>query len=206
MKCIIAMGIERPLLCIAMLGLSLTVARSIYAGGTVTDCSETSLDAALSGGGTVTFACDGTITITTTKSISAATILDASGHYVTISGNNSVRLFNVNLAVNFSVYNLTLANGKSTNGGAIYNSGTLVISNSVFSGNSVSNSTSGLGGAIYNNRGTVTVISSSFSNNSCRGGDGANGAGPAPVGNGQAGSAGAGGGIYNNAGSVNVTN
>src|SRR5438094_2739964 len=117
MKCIIAMGIERPLLCIAMLGLSLTVARSIYAGGTVTDCNEASLDAALSGGGTVTFACDGTITITTTKTVSLETILDASGHSVTISGNNAVRLFIVNPAVNFSVYNLTLANGRGTNGG-----------------------------------------------------------------------------------------
>src|SRR3989449_10495704 len=126
MKCIIAMGIDRPLLCIAMLGLSLTVARSIYAGGTVTDCNETSLDAALSGGGTVTFACDGTITITTTKGISADTILDATGHTVSISGNNLVRLFTVNPVVNFSVYNLTLANGRSTNGGAIYNSGTFV--------------------------------------------------------------------------------
>ena len=204
MKCIIAMGIERPLLCIAMLGLSLTVARSIYAGGTVTDCNETSLDAALSGGGTVTFACDGTITITSTKTISADTILDASGHTVTISGNNLVRLFTVNPVVSFSVYSLTLSNGRGTNGGAIYNSGTLVVSNSVFSGNSVSNSASGLGGAIYNNLGTVSVINSSFSNNNCRGGDGTNN--PAPMGDGFQASAGAGGGIYGNAGNVNVTN
>ena len=198
--------IKRPFLHVVILSLALMADGRIHAGGTVTDCSETNLDAALSGGGTVTFACDGTITITTTKSISADTILDATGHLVSINGNSIVRLFTVNPAVNFSVYNLTLANGGSTNGGAIYNSGTLVVSNSMFSGNSVSNSTSGSGGAIYNNRGTVTVINSSFSNNSCRGGDGANGAGPAPVGNGQAGSAGAGGGIYNNAGSVNVTN
>ena len=198
--------IERPLLHVVILGLALMADGRIHASGTVTDCNETSLDAALSGGGTVTFACDGTITITTTKSISVDTILDATGHTVSISGNNIVRLFTVNAAVNFSVYNLTLANGSSTNGGAIYNRGTLVVSNSMFSGNSVSNSASGLGGAVYNNLGTVTVINSSFSNNSCRGGDGANGTGPAPVGNGQSGNAAAGGGIFNNAGSVNLTN
>jgi len=90
-----------------------------------------------------------------------------------------------------------MANGRSTIGGAIFNSGTLVISNSLFYGNSVSNSANGLGGAVYNNLGSVTVINSSFSNNNCRGGDGANGTGPAPVGNGQSGNAGAGGGIYN---------
>src|SRR5690242_19523427 len=96
--------IGRSLLHLVILVLGLTVVRNIYAGGTVSDCSETSLDTALSGGGTVTFACDGTISITTTKNISATTILDASGHSVTISGNNSVRLFNVNQLVNFSLY------------------------------------------------------------------------------------------------------
>ena len=198
--------IKRPALYFAILGMTLMLAWDDHAGGTVTSCTESSLDAALNGGGLVNFACDGIITITTTKNISADTILDATGHTVTISANNASRLFYVSAAVNFLVYNLSLANGTSTNGGAIYNSGTLVISNSVFSGNSVSNSANGLGGAVYNNLGTVTAINSSFANNSCRGGDGANGTGPAPVGNGQSGNAGAGGGIYNNGGNVNVTN
>jgi len=198
--------IKRPVCYLTILGLTLMAVWKNHAAGTVTNCTESNLDAALSGGGLVNFACDGIITITTTKSISADTTLDATGHTVTISGNNAVRLFTVNAAVNFSVYNLTLANGTSTNGGAIYNSGTLVVSNSVFSGNSASNSANGLGGAVYNNVGSLTLLNSSFSNNSCRGGDGANGTAPAPVGNGQSGNAGAGGGIYNNAGSVNVTN
>ncbi len=195
---------KRSLLYVVILGLTLMVDGRIHAAGTVTVCNEANLDAALSGGGTVTFACDGTITITTTKSISANTILDAAGRTVSISGNNTVRLFTVNPAVNFSVHNLTLANGRSTNGGAIYNSGTLVVSNCIFSGNSVSNSASGLGGAIYNNMGTVSVINSSFFNNSCRGGDGANNT--AINGTGFPGQTGAGGGIYSSAGNVNVTN
>ena len=63
-----------------------------FAGGVVSNCTEADLRTALAGGGTVTFACDGTITITTPKSISADTTLDATGHTVTISGNNAVRL------------------------------------------------------------------------------------------------------------------
>ena len=196
--------IERPVLYFTILGLTLLAVWSVHASGTVTNCTESNLDAALLGGGLVNFACDGIITITTTKSISADTTLDATGHTITISADNAVRLFTVNAAVNFSVYNLTMANGTSTNGGAIYNSGTLVVSNSMFSGNSVSNSANGLGGAVYNNLGTVSVINSSFSNNSSRGGDGTNN--PAPMGDGFQGSAGAGGGIYGNAGNVNVTN
>src|SRR6266436_4682944 len=200
--------IKRLVFYFTILGLTLTAVWKNHAAGTVTNCTESNLDAALSGGGLVNFACDGIITITTTKTISAETTLDATGHTITISANNAVRLFTVNAAVNFSVYNLTMANGASTNGGAIYNnSGTLVVSNSTFSGNAVSNSSSALGGAVYNNNlGTLTAINSSFSNNSCRGGDGANGTGPAPVGNGQSGNAGAGGGIFNNAGTVSVTN
>src|SRR6266704_5610170 len=166
--------IKRPVFYFIILGLTVTAVWKTHATGTVTNCTESNLDAALSGGGLVNFACDGIITTTTTKSISADTTLDAAGHTVTISANNAVRLFTVNAAVNFSVYNLTLANGTSTNGGAIYNSGTLVVSNSMFSGNSASNSANAFGGAVYNNLGTVTAINSSFSNNTCRGGDGVN--------------------------------
>src|SRR6266850_2143876 len=66
-----------------------------HAGGTVANCTEADLDAALAGGGTVTFACDGTITVTGPKTISADTILDGAGHILTISGGNSVQLFRV---------------------------------------------------------------------------------------------------------------
>src|SRR5262249_26890837 len=143
--------IKRQISYLVVLGLVLTADGILYGGGTVTGCNEASLDAALVGGGTGTFTCDGTIIITTTKNIARDTILDGAGHTVTISGNSAVRLFSVNAAVNFSVYNLTLANGKATNGGAMYSSGTLVASNCIFSGNSVNNSASGSGGAIYNN-------------------------------------------------------
>ena len=54
---------------------------------------------ALSGGGTVTFSCSGTITLTAEITIAADTILDGSGQAVTISGNHAVRVFAVNEGV-----------------------------------------------------------------------------------------------------------
>jgi pectate lyase len=42
----------------------------------------------LSGGGTVTFSCSGTITLTSTITIASDTTIDGSGQAVTISGDN----------------------------------------------------------------------------------------------------------------------
>lgn len=63
------------------------------AGGTVTDCSKYgpdpgTLQAALVGGGTVTFACSGTI-IVPQIDLQADTIIDATGQSITLSGNNT---------------------------------------------------------------------------------------------------------------------
>ena len=67
-----------------------------HAGGIVSVCDEAHLLAALAGGGTVTFSCSGTITLTSTITISANTTIDGSGQTVTVSGNNTVRVFTVN--------------------------------------------------------------------------------------------------------------
>ena len=76
-----------------------------HADAVVTEPTEAALDAALAQvakGGTITFACDGTIPITTTKTIAvtdpsvATTItLDASGHNITLDGGGRTRLFTV---------------------------------------------------------------------------------------------------------------
>ena len=73
----------------------------MYGGGTVSNCTETALNSALSGGGTVTFACNGTISLSGTIEISDDTVVDGTGHNVTISGANNVRLFIVPLSLNF---------------------------------------------------------------------------------------------------------
>lgn len=121
--------------------------------GTGAGCTEAALDACLPGGasfdGTVTFDCGGaaTITVTRTKTISADTTIDG-GNLITISGGNSVGVFSMNTGVNFTVQNLTIANGNSGDGGGISNgqngsggienSGTLTVTNTI-----VANSTSG---------------------------------------------------------------
>ena len=174
-----------------LLAVAFALAPLARAGGVVGTCDESHLNTALSGGGSVTFSCSGTITLTSTITISANTSIDGTGQTVTISGNNAVRVFVVNSGITFSLNNLTIANGNSTiygGGGGIYNNGgTVTVTNSIFSGNSAS---AYEGGGIYNNAGTVTVTNSTFSNNSVPNG----------------GSSSGGGGIYNTGGTVTVTN
>jgi hypothetical protein len=176
----------------------------LYPTVTVTNCSDASLRAEMAGGGTVTFACDGTIILTNTITISGNTILDGTGHQITISGGNAVRVFYVNSNVNLTISNLTIADGLNADGygGGIYNAGNLTAMNCVFanntaigpagaynSGGSGSNS---LGGAIYN-IGFLNAIRCTFQSNSTVGGDGVTSSG----GSGGAGGDGYGGAIEN---------
>jgi hypothetical protein len=143
-----------------------------HAGGVVTVCDEAHLLAALAGGGTVTFACGGTITLTAEIVIVADTTIDGSGQSVTISGNHAVRVFKVNVGITLNLSHLTVVNGYSNNssGGGIYNGGTLNVWNSTFSGNTVTFSP---GGAIYNSQaGALNVRNSEFLDNNASGGGG----------------------------------
>src|SRR5437773_9863519 len=159
------------LLVFAVFGTTSSAFACVVGTGTSASCTEAALNACLPGGGsfdgTVTFACGGaaTITVTTTKTISANTTIDG-GSLITISGGGTVGVFSVNSGVTFTVQNLTIADGRR----AISNEeGTLTVSNSTFSGNSGG----GFGaGAILNNGGTATVTNSTFSGNSARGGGG----------------------------------
>ena len=78
-----------------------------------------------------------------------------------IDGNNLGGIFNVNSGYTLTLIGVTLINGNATNGGAIYNNGTLTIVNSYFLNNTATNS----GGAIYNNGGSITVSGSTFDGN-----------------------------------------
>lgn len=181
-------------------GLISLLPQAVHGEGTVYSASEAELDAALAGGGLVTLAFDGTITITNTKVVTANTILDATGQDVTISGGNTVTMFAVNAGVSLTLSNLTLADGlTSSNGGAIYNRGNLTAFSCVFTDNQVvgTNGTAGAdgkdhditngddghsgtagasvsGGAIYNS-GQLALTACSFLNNSAYGGAGGDG-------------------------------
>jgi len=115
-----------------------------HAAGIITNCTSADLSAALIGGGLVTFGCDGTIYLTNTITITNDTTFDASGRTnVIISGliggitpGAAVRVLNISTGVNFTLVNLTIANGSSTSGGAIFNNGGRVsATNCIFSGN-----------------------------------------------------------------------
>ena len=72
------------------------------------------------------FATDGTIWLTNTLNLLADTVLDASGHNVTISGSNAVEIFAVPASVTLVLSNLVLAQGLAAGaGGAISNAGTV---------------------------------------------------------------------------------
>jgi hypothetical protein len=143
--------------------LALTLPTSpAHAAGVVSVCDEAHLKTALTGGGTVTFICSGTITLTSTITISKNTTIDGSGQSVTISGNNAVGVFKVNAGMSLSLNRLTILNGvaSSDNGGAVHNYGTLNIHNSAFYLNRSNNR----GGAIHNEAGATLVVGQSTFN------------------------------------------
>ena len=156
-------------------------------------------------GDTITFAADYTITLGSQLDISKNLTIDGGAHHITISGNNAVRVFNVNAGITFNLSNLTVANGNvsNQNGGGISNSGTLNVTNSTFAGNSA-----GSGGGIYN-VGTLNVTNSTFSANSASyygGGIGSYGTVTVINSTFSGGSASWGGGGLYNGGTLNVTN
>lgn len=158
-----------------LLALALFAPVCTLSAGTVSSCDEASLRAAMSGGGVVTFACSGTITLSSTLVIATHTVLDASAHSITISGNGNVRVFYVNPGVSLVLSNLTIAGGRAPGtdsfdpryGPGLFNDGgNVVIAGCTFSGNkALSVSWHGSGGAIYNASGTLNVSSSTFVGN-----------------------------------------
>jgi hypothetical protein len=217
----------------------------------VTECTEAALRAAMSSGGHVTFACDGTIPLASTIVVITNTFLDATGHHITVQGIGT-NLFLVNPGVTFSLANLALTGGSAvegagidntggfvnvtscvfsgniaTRGGAICNSGTLVVDLCVFNANSAVGA-GGLSGNSYGapggsgddapggaicNFGTVTISRSTFNNNLVAAGAGAGGymgyhgdpgMSGGGGGNGGAGGNGKGGALYN-AGTARVS-
>jgi len=149
-----------------------------WAGGVVTNCTEAALRAAMAGGGVVTFACDGTVVLANTISnVISGTTLDGSGHQVTITGNQAVRVFYVDTNITFTVVNLTIANGFSRGGSAILNlGGTLSLTGVTLCSNAATIVYGILdypipqasGGAIYNRGGTVSATNCSFATNTAQ--------------------------------------
>lgn len=144
----------------------------VVGSGTPASCTEAALNTALSGGGSVSFNCGGshTITLTSQKTISSNTIIDGGGQ-ITLGGGDATRLFSLQNGASLTLQAITLRDGYSSgDGGAIYveRLSTLTLSNSA-----INSSTAANGGAIALNGwgssdagGTLIVSNSSFSGNS----------------------------------------
>ncbi len=168
-----------------LFGLAFTSTASLsIAGGVVSDLDDVSLRTALAGGGTVTFSSSGTVVLTNTMVIATDTVVDGAGQTVAISGNNAFRVFEVSPGVNFTLLNISVIQGRTNEGAAVFNDGgNVVASNCVFAGNMAigapgtnginvaSSGMPGSGGAIYS-AGSLIVIDSAFSTNRAIGGDG----------------------------------
>ncbi len=141
----------------------------VVGDGTPASCTDAAFNAALSGGGAVTFNCGPnphTIVLSNAKTISADTQVDG-GSSVTLSAHGS-RHFVVQAGATLALHNLVVRDGFANgDGGSIFNSGAVLISNTLMSNNKTSVSFSG--GAIIN-YGTLTITGSTFDGNEGGGG------------------------------------
>lgn len=160
---------------LALLVSSSALAAGVVGTGSVDSCTESALNAALAGGGTVTFNCGGQVTIPigTTKVLTSDTTIDGGGK-TTLSGGDKTRVLRIEgFGVDVTLENLAIVNGRAQGtespdflGGAIYNaSAALTISNCRFTGNTADSTGGGAGGAIYNLFGTLDISGSTFSDN-----------------------------------------
>src|SRR5687767_4547605 len=116
-------------------GFSFLLAFPLYSA-VVTTCDDISLRTAVAGGGLVTMACDGVISLTNTITATAPTTIDANGRQITITGGGSHQIFRVPAGVRLELRNLTIADGRGTKGGAILSAGVLVANDCTFRSNS----------------------------------------------------------------------
>lgn len=153
--------------------------------GSGSGCTEGELDAALAGGGIVTFNCGtgATIAVTSPKVITQDTVIDGGGE-VTLSGGGTTRIFLVETDADLTLQNMTLADarvsgprgdgpGPENSGAAVFrhSSSALHVWSVVFSNNHATNAGADIGGgAIYSYGGDTIIVGSTFDGNTASGG------------------------------------
>jgi hypothetical protein len=149
---------------------------------TVTDFSDgggantlRSLIGSAAAGDLIQFASAGTVTLTMGQINWTTNNLTLDGNGGTVSGNNASRVFNIT-APNATINNLTIRDAQVTgNGGGIYHTGTgtLAITNSTITGNTITGSANFGGGAGLRTRGSLLMNNSTAVGNSSNGDGGA---------------------------------
>ena len=114
-----------PLVLCGALGAARAEAAGVVGTGTPASCTQAAFNAALAGGGTVTFNCGAgaVIPITSTKTLTTTTTIDGTGQNITLDGGGTTRLFNTTYqfaSFTLTFRGLTLSNGFAPDfGGAI---------------------------------------------------------------------------------------
>ena len=155
----------------------------------VTNCTQAGIQAALNGGGHITFSCGAnpvTIPISSQLNLKTdgVTVIDGGG-LVTLDGQNSTRILNKEWSANpanITIQNMRFINAKAPSGagsgGAIrvgYSGTKLHIINSTFENNNTTdmNTPDNKGGAIFVHNSAETIISGSVFENNAAGNGGA---------------------------------
>ena len=160
----------------------------------VTNCTQAGIQAALNGGGHITFSCGGgpvTIPLSSVLELEPTedTMIDGGG-LITLNGQNTTRIlskqwhdYNQHGPVNITIQNMRFINGRAPggsdhSGGAIrvgYSATSLHVINSTFENNNTTsmNTPDNKGGAIFVHNSAETVISGSVFDNNAAGNGGA---------------------------------
>jgi predicted outer membrane repeat protein len=158
-------------LIVVMIGLMVVAkfevafAAGVVGDGTPGSCTEAALNAALVGGGDVSFNCGGpkAILITTAKTIALDTTISG-GDEIILTGGLATRLFTITTGATLVLQDIVLdsAFSNGADGGAIANDGTLYLTNSTiqFSQTDINHS----GGAIFTS-GPVFITNSTLREN-----------------------------------------
>lgn len=167
-------------LCVVILLASQAASAATYTVTNTLDSGAGSLRDALasvntgSGGDTVVFSgVTGTITLSSMLTLSkSVTITGPGANILTVSGNDTVGVFNATAGTTTTISGLTIAHGFATAGAGIYSNGSaLTVNNCIFTDNAAYNSSAiNVGGAINAVGSTaLTVNSSTFLNNKATG-------------------------------------
>jgi predicted outer membrane repeat protein len=136
-------------------------AAGVVGNGTPASCTSNALQAAIEGGGLVTFDCGANphTIVTDTYVITQTVTIDGAG-LITFDGDDSRQHFYVLSNGELTVKNLKLSKGNQTQGGSILNVGKTNIDNVIFQNNSALED----GGAIWSS-GTLSITRATFDQN-----------------------------------------
>lgn len=150
-------------------------AAGVVGSGTPGSCTDAAFDAALTGGGLVTFNCGAApfVLAVNTHVIQTGdtTTVDGGGR-ITLDGGDTLQHFYVLQGANLTLRRIVLANGRFSAGGAVLNQGSLTVWDATLTGNDADSG--GSGGAIFNDSSaTATIRRSTLELNTANGGGGA---------------------------------